>query len=414
MPAPQNPALRRTLGRDTSGLILVFCFAVLSVTIVFYSRLTLLIMPPTASLGLLIFTCGTAVACTLLSEGIRFGAPFIYITELLIMSIVSAFLFQIQFGFENDFRVAFSVSGIISYFLILFSCRKIGYHNTLFMVIIVLSIYVFVYDLISFMVVFMKGFLDAPSRSLILNDPFRGRRVYFLASTGALLLFGSLIDWRPRLTPVVVLPVLAAAAFLISQSRVPIAIMILLLSLRWLRADRLLAAGLLLVPVTIVVTGLSVPVVAPQISQLLSKGDWPTMDLRIETLTVAGHLFSEYPILGTGTAADFSNLRSILNADLYPEDLGVVGLMSSGGVVWLLIFTVSVATCVAIARSFLLSGRAGDRELGYAAAFLALFSMTTTVILTGDGAMILGILWALSTARQGEGAGRAHEVSVRG
>lgn len=40
--------------------------------------------------------------------------------------------------------------------------------------------------------------------------------------------------------------------------------------------------------------------------------------------------------------------------------------------------------------------------------------MTTTVILTGDGAMILGILWALSTARQGEGAGRAHEVSVRG
>ncbi|TPE48171.1 hypothetical protein [Amaricoccus solimangrovi] len=384
-------ALFNPLAAASAGLFLL--------TLVQYSRLMLFVLPPVASLGLLLVIASGTIGLLVLAEGVYSIFPFVFFLNVVILVLVSLMVFSMRSDSPNDYRALGAISGALLYFPVFCLCRRLGVEEGLRIIALILLGYATLYVLLASVVVFADGFQNAPDVSLILNDPFRSRRVYFLASAGALLLFlsGGRTGVLPG--PLAWLALAAAlAAFLLAQSRVPSAILLLLLVAWFLRADRLLAWMLPAVPVGLLVIGLVGSMMAPELSRALLAQDMPTLRLRAETLSVAADLFEAHTLIGFGMAADFSKAQEMLRVSLYFEDLGPIGIAGIGGLAWLAWLVTTAAICAVVSHRCLMARRPLERALGFAGAFALLMSTTSANLLTGDGGIVFATIWAASNA----------------
>lgn len=409
------------------------CVMVFGISLLQNSRILLVLGPHIATLGIAVIAACLLVALLLLAEGVDNPVPFLYAPCVLLFAILLHLRFQMNTGIANDIRGVAVVSATFLYFPVLYACRRLGAERAVRVFLFVIAGYVAAYLALSIAVIFFGIFTDVARRSLILNDPFRGARVFFAASAGAFLFFcafglrregGRSAEeraWRTRgsdriADEAIARPetrrgaqalawtgtLLAVAAFILAQSRVVSAIMLLLLACWVVGAHRLLRWGMICVPVLLFVIGACAPLLSFLVQDELAGYDLPTLSLRIATMTTAAELFLQYPLFGFGYSS-FSTMRMAIGHDYYFDDLGILGFVSIGGLFGLAWAVAAAAIMARIASGFLMSPAPAIRSLGYAAAFVLLTMFPSPTMMLGEGLPIFSLLWALRTGLQEEG-----------
>lgn len=380
--------------------LVLACLGILLFAIINESRLLLIVRPTIASAGLLIMVASLGVGFVVNRYNWNSLGYGLFVIFSALMSLLWLTTFTVRTGWPTDYRALAMISGLFCFFPAYALFLAMGTERGLILVSYLLATLMCLYLAAAIIVVVFDGLQNAPDRSLILNDGFRGRRIYMPAAFMITCLFLAIAKARMRgrlpLTSGMVLGTIAC--FILAQSRVGGTIAAILLILYFYDFRRLTQAVLFTVVTATLVLGTIVALAARGYLQSLDLGELSSLTLRLDNYKLAMDILDDNPILGLGIASNEDQLMELFGSYFYFDDLGPIGILATGGIVGYAFYLLIGTLAFRASSQLMKSDELLTRALGYSVGFPILYMVTYPDIIFGSGSIILAIALAAAAA----------------
>jgi hypothetical protein len=346
---------------------------------------TLMVAGPIASVMCLPFVDRRDRARLALFAGVLMAAALLWL-----------YVFVANTGLYNDFRAIGLCLGALVAIPFAVLMRRLGRRRTLDLLFRIGLGYLALYLVLAFAVSAGRLLPASAINSVILFDFERGYRVFSCASLLGFLIFRVVAQLRrmERLAPMIVVVPPLVVAILYQQSRVAIllyGIISVAILLGSARVVTLLVYGWLAAYVTEL---FSLATNFDLIYDVLYGLNDPSLALRLNSVEISRDVFEKHTLLGLGFPTDEGFHQDYLRFAYFPEDLGIVGLYASMGLVGA-VFVVGLLLLVA--RATAAAARTGETE-GWVLVGCGFYVLLTTAFsinfYRGDASLLTGLMFA--------------------